>query len=111
MNGVLGGGFVATRQHEPPRGQGLGVRRGHRHVLGAAGPRPYIAYAPVQTDKTAPSMAELRREMVEIRSTRPPEDDELARVMDEQTLSLPGSWETAGLCRRFARGTGPLRIR
>ena len=34
--------------------------------------------------------------MVAITSTRPPEDDELARVMDENTLSLPGNWETAG---------------
>jgi zinc protease len=41
-------------------------------------------------------MQELRNEMVAITSTRPPEDDELARVMDENTLSLPGNWETAG---------------
>jgi zinc protease len=95
MNGVLGGGFVGrvnmNLREDKAWAYGAGTA-----ILGAAGPRPYFGYAPVQTDKTALSMAELRREMVEIRSTRPPEADELARVMDERTLTLPGSWETAG---------------
>jgi zinc protease len=95
MNGVLGGGFVGrvnmNLREDKAWAYGAGTA-----ILGAAGPRPYIGYAPVQTDKTALSMAELRREMDEIRSTRPPEEDELSRVMDERTLTLPGSWETAG---------------
>jgi zinc protease len=95
MNGVLGGGFVGrvnmNLREDKAWAYGAGTA-----ILGATGPRPYIGYAPVQTDKTALSMAELRREMVEIRSTRPPEEDELARVMDEKTLTLPGNWETAG---------------
>jgi zinc protease len=41
-------------------------------------------------------MAEIRREMVEIVGERPPTEDELARVLDDDTLSLPGRWETAG---------------
>jgi zinc protease len=94
MNDVLGGAFSA-RVNMNLREDKSWSYGAFTTVLGAKGPRPYIGYAPVQTDKTAASMAELRREMVEIRSTRPPESDEVARVMDEATLSLPGNWETA----------------
>ena len=95
MNGVLGGAFSA-RVNMNLREDKSWAYGAYTFVLGGAGPRPFIGYAPVQTDKTAPSMQELRNEMVAITSTRPPEDDELARVMDENTLSLPGNWETAG---------------
>ena len=94
MNDVLGGAFSA-RVNMNLREDKSWAYGAYTFVLSAKGPRPYIGYAPVQTDKTAASMEELRREMVEIRSTRPPEDDEVARVMDEATLSLPGNWETA----------------
>jgi len=94
MNDVLGGAFSA-RVNMNLREDKSWAYGAYTFVLGGAGPRPYIGYAPVQTDKTAPSMAELRRELAEIRSTRPPEDDELDRVMDDSTLSLPGNWETA----------------
>jgi zinc protease len=95
MNGVLGGAFSA-RVNMNLREDKSWAYGAYTFVLDAKGPRPYVGYAPVQTDKTAASMEELRREMVEIRSTRPPEEDEVARVMDETTLSLPGNWETAG---------------
>ncbi len=94
MNDVLGGAFSA-RVNMNLREDKSWAYGAYTFVLGGAGPRPYIGYAPVQTDKTAPSMVELRRELVEIRSNRPPEAEELARVVDENTLSLPGSWETA----------------
>lgn len=94
MNDVLGGMFSA-RVNMNLREDKSWAYGAYTFVIGAAGPRPYIGYAPVQTDKTGPSMAELRRELVEIRSTRPPEEEELARVMDDSTLSLPGRWETA----------------
>ena len=56
--------------------------------------RPFFAYAPVQTDKTAESLAEILREITEIRGTNPPTADELERVQHSNTLSLPGRWET-----------------
>jgi len=94
MNDILGGSFTArvnmNLREDKHWAYGAGT-----FLVGAAGPRPYIGYAPVQTDKTAPSMAELRREYVDIESTRPPEEDELERVKDQNTLSLPGQWETA----------------
>ena len=95
MNDVLGGMFSA-RVNMNLREDKSWAYGAYTFVLGGAGPRPYIGYAPVQTDKTALSMAELRKELAEIISTRPPEEDELAKVIDDTTLSLPGNWETAG---------------
>jgi zinc protease len=63
-------------------------------MLDAEGPRPFIAYAPVQTDQTAPSMQELRTELQGITSTAPVTEDELAKTKNEQTLTLPGRFET-----------------
>jgi len=95
MNDVLGGTFSA-RVNMNLREDKAWAYGAYTFTLSGAGPRPFIGYAPVQTDKTAPSMQELRNELVAIRSSRPPEADELARVMDDDTLSLPGNWETAG---------------
>jgi zinc protease len=59
------------------------------------GQRPFLVYAPVQTDKTAESMAEIYRETSEIRGERPPTPDEVSRAKDKKTLTLAGRWETA----------------
>jgi predicted Zn-dependent peptidase len=63
-------------------------------VLGAKQERPFILYAPVQTDKTAESVSELRREIAEFTSTRPATEEELEKVKNNQILQLPGQWET-----------------
>ena len=63
---------------------------------GALGPQPWIAYAPVQIDKTAPAVAEMRREIVDfVTGSKPATAAELARVKDNETRSLPGNFETA----------------
>ena len=60
----------------------------------ARGQRPFMAYAPVQTDKTVEALAELRKELSGIVEGRPPTAEELARAQSSLTLTLPGSWET-----------------
>jgi zinc protease len=60
----------------------------------ARGQRPFMAYAPVQTDKTVDALAELRKELTGIVEQRPPTAEELARAKSSLTLTLPGSWET-----------------
>ncbi len=62
----------------------------------ARGQRPLLAYAPVQTDKTAESLAEIRNEIAGIAGDRPATADEVALVKRSNTLSLPGQWETGG---------------
>ncbi len=58
--------------------------------------RPFIMYAPVQTDQTAPSIVELDREFRELVGLRPVTGEEVATSKRRSTLTLPGRWETAG---------------
>lgn len=63
-------------------------------LWGARAQRPWITFAPVQTDKTKESLAELNKELRGILGDRPLTQVELAMVQDSETLSLPGSRET-----------------
>lgn len=63
-------------------------------LFGARGQRPWITFAPVQTDKTKESLAELNKELHAILADRPISQEELSIVQDNETLSLPGSRET-----------------
>ncbi len=63
-------------------------------VLGSKEERPFIVYAPVQTDKSAESVTELRKEISEFVTTRPASQEELDKVKTNQILKLPGQWET-----------------
>jgi zinc protease len=60
----------------------------------ARGQQPFLAYAPVQSDKTKESLEELNKEFRGIVSDRPPAAAELKRAQNTMTLSLPGSRET-----------------
>lgn len=95
MNDVLGGDFTA-RVNMNLRERRHWAYGAYTFVLDAKGQRPFIAYAPVQTDRTADSMRELRNEIAGIVGERPPTASELERVRNNAVLSLPGRWETAG---------------
>jgi zinc protease len=62
----------------------------------ARGQRPWIVFAPVQTDKTGESLAEVARELRAVTTDKPVGAEELARVKDQQTRTLAGRWETGG---------------
>ncbi|MCE2525907.1 MAG: insulinase family protein [Acidimicrobiia bacterium] len=94
MNQVLGGDFTA-RVNMNLREDKSWSYGAFTQFVSARGQRPFVALAPVQTDKTSLAMAELKREIEEIRGERPPSSDEIAKVKDRRTLSLPGRWETA----------------
>jgi len=62
----------------------------------AMGQRPWLAFAPVQIDKTAESMAELKREITEYAGGKAPATgEEVAKVRSNEIRSLPGAYETA----------------
>jgi zinc protease len=93
MNLVLGGSFLARIN--------MNLREDKHWSYGAftffrdaKGQRPFLAYAPVQTDKTKEALIELRQELRGIRTVRPPTAEEVARAKSELTLTLPGTWET-----------------
>jgi zinc protease len=60
----------------------------------ARGQRPFLVLAPVQTDKTKESVAEVIKELDGIAGARPIRGEEFASIMRTQTLGLPGRWAT-----------------
>lgn len=97
-NDAIGGQFTArvNMNLREDKGWSYGAST---FLFGAAGQRPWMIYAPVQTDRTADSLSELVREVSEFTSTHPVTEDELDRSINNNTRSLPGQFETAGSVR------------
>ncbi len=61
------------------------------------------AFSQVRTDVTKESLAELAKELREIRGPRPVTEQELRKAQDNLTLSLPGQYESiAGIANKIA---------
>jgi zinc protease len=95
MNNVLGGTFT-SRVNMSLREDKHWSYGAFTFIPDARGQRPFITYAPVQTDKTKESMAELDKELRGILGPQPATQDELVKSQQNQTLQLPGNWETIG---------------
>jgi zinc protease len=93
MNAVLGGDF-SSRVNMNLREDKHWSYGAYTFFRDARGQRPFLAYAPVQTDKTKEALIELDKELRGIVKGRPIEPAELARAKASLTLTLPGSWET-----------------
>lgn len=93
MNDILGGNFSSriNMNLREDKSWSYGARS---MIMDAEGQRPFLVYAPVQTDKTSESIREILAELTAINGDRPPTEDELARAKSSKTLSLPGRWET-----------------
>jgi zinc protease len=63
-------------------------------LVAAVGQRILFSGSPVQTDKTAPALRELVREYLDIAGARPIVAQELKAAQDNETLGLPGAFET-----------------
>ena len=95
MNDAFGGQFTARLN--------MNLREDKHWAYGAysfsqdaLGQRPFMLYAPVQTDKTVESAAEVLKEAKDVIGARPLTAAEIAKVKDSNVRSLPGSYETAG---------------
>jgi zinc protease len=93
MNDDVGGTFSSRLN--------MNLREDKRWAYGAVSflwsaraQRPFIVFAPVQTDKTKDSLGEVNKELRAILTDRPVTAEELARIQANETLSLPGSRET-----------------
>lgn len=60
----------------------------------AIGQRPFMLYAPVQTDRTADSVSEILREAQELIDMKPLTDAEILKVKNSDVRSLPGAFES-----------------
>ena len=93
MNKMLGGDFT-SRINMNLREDKHWTYGARTSLPDARGQRPFIATAPVQGDKTKESMLELSKELRGILGDKPVTDAEFKRVVLNQTLKLPGTWET-----------------
>lgn len=93
LNNLFGGDFISRLN--------MNIREdkhwsyGSRSIVwDAKGQRPFIAYAPVQMDKTKETIQEIQKELTSIIGDKPVTADEFARVQKNMLLQLPGMWET-----------------
>lgn len=63
-------------------------------ISDARGPRPFVVLAPVQSDKTADAMREVRSEIRGVAGERPVTGEELESLMRSAVSRLPGRYET-----------------
>ena len=95
MNTAFGGSFTSRinmnlrEDKHWSYGAGSGVRN-------ARGQRLFITTAGVQSDKTAESLVEMRRELSDVVGTRPVTEQELTSVRANMILGMAGDWETNG---------------
>ena len=95
MNDVIGGSFTARVNMNLREDKGWAYGAG-TFLPDSRGQRAWMAYAPVQTDRTSDSIKELTREFDEYLGTRPATQDELNKSVRNNINSLPGQYETAG---------------
>ena len=95
MNAALGGMFISRLNMNLREDKHWSYGAGS-FVIGTAAQRPFLAFAPVQTDKTKESVVEMRKELGQVVRDKPLTVEELAMAQDNRTLTLAGSRETAG---------------
>lgn len=93
MNGAFGGTFTSRLN--------MNLREDKHWAYGAfsflrpaQGQRPFMLYAPVQTDKTAESVAEILKEARDVVGDKPLSDAEIDKIKVGDVRSLPGSYQT-----------------
>jgi predicted Zn-dependent peptidase len=94
-NSVLGGEF-SSRLNMNLREDKSWAYGAYSFSSGAKGQRPWIAFAPVQIDKTADALKEMQREIATYADgSEPATAEEVAKIQATEIRSLPGSFETA----------------
>jgi zinc protease len=94
-NNILGGEFTArvNMNLREDKGWAYGA---YTITFDARGQRMWLVYAPVQTDKTKESLAELGKEFTAYLGDKPATQEELSRLIVKNTSEMPGQFETAG---------------
>ncbi len=94
-NDVLGGLFSA-RLNMNLREDKHWAYGAYSFVPGALGQRPWLAFAPVQIDKTAESLKEMQREINDYADgAKPASAEEVQKAVDDDIRGQPGAYETA----------------
>ena len=103
MNYAIGGSFTSrlNMNLREDKSWSYGVRT---RLASAKGQRAMLVTAPVQTDKTSESIAEIVKEYAAYLSDNPVTDAELAKGKASKTLRLPGQFETLGALKSGVSG-------
>ncbi len=94
-NEVFGGSFLSRINFDlrETKGWSYGVRS---IIFGTEEKTPFMILAPVQTNQTGPSVEVLLNQLADYNSSKGVTAEELDRVVKNNTLSLPGRYETSG---------------
>jgi predicted Zn-dependent peptidase len=95
MNGAFGGSFT-SRLNMNLREDKHWAYGAFSFLQNAIGQRPFMLYAPVQTDKTAESVAEILREARDVIGTKPLTQAEIDKIKVGDVRSMPGEYQTTG---------------
>ena len=93
MNGAFGGTFT-SRLNMNLREDKHWAYGAFSFLSNAKGQRPYLLYAPVQTDKTAPSVAEMLKEANGVIGDKPLTAQEISKIKMGDIRSMPGGYQT-----------------
>jgi zinc protease len=96
MNRTLGGAFEARLNMNLREDKGWSYGYYSGISRNTSGDMTFRTSGQVQTDKTADSMQEIKRELEAFVSTRPATASEIARIKLNRVRSLPGSFATNG---------------
>ncbi|WLA08219.1 insulinase family protein [Xanthomonas translucens] len=92
-NGAFGGDFT-SRLNMNLREDKRWSYGAYTFMLDTQGQRPFLFSAPVQTDKTAESAAEILKEAKAVVGDKPLTAEEIANSKTQRIRALPGSFET-----------------
>jgi predicted Zn-dependent peptidase len=95
MNSAFGGTFTSRLNMNLREDKHWAYGAGS-FLSNAIGQRPFMMYAPVQTDKTAESAAEMLREAKELITAKPLTHEEIDKIKVGDVRSLPGEYQTTG---------------
>ncbi|WP_308909024.1 M16 family metallopeptidase [Pseudokordiimonas caeni] len=94
-NDILGGEFTARINMNIREDKGWSYYA-YSSTLAARGDRMWIAYSPIQTDKTVDGLKEMLKEISDYTDKRPATEAELDKMKDTRINALPGAIETSG---------------
>ena len=93
MNGAFGGAFT-SRLNMNLREDKHWAYGAFSFLQSALGQRPFMLYAPVQTDQTAPSVAEMLKEAKGVIGDKPLTSEEIDKIKVGDVRSMPGGYQT-----------------
>ncbi len=95
MNRILGGEFTSRINMNLREDKHWSYGAGSV-MLDTKGQSMFVGYAPVQTDKSAESATEMKKEMENFIGAKPATQEEFSKVQSNAVMQLPGGWETNG---------------